>query len=98
MVPVTIRSTCRGYRVRIECSGGLDGKDMVIDFADIKMVVKPMIDALDHQNINEIVGYDNTTAEWLCNWFADQIGSRIPLSAIEVWETETCCARMEIQK
>jgi 6-pyruvoyltetrahydropterin/6-carboxytetrahydropterin synthase len=86
------------YRVRIECSGDLDDKDMVIDFADIKAVVKPMIDALDHQNINEIVGYENTTSEWLCEWFVRQIGGRIPVSAVEVWETETCCARLEVSQ
>lgn len=86
------------YRVRIECqSDSLDDKDMVIDFDDIKFVVKPIIDRLDHRNINDVVGYDNTTAEWLCRWIATQIRVQLPfLSAIEVWETETCGARLEI--
>ena len=86
------------YRVRVECqSNDLDDKDMVIDFDDIKAVVKPVIDMLDHKNINDVVGYDNTTAEWLCKWIMAQVcRSLVSLCAIEVWETETCGARLEI--
>ena len=85
------------YRVRIECQlPELDERDMVLDFDDIKVVVKPLIAMLDHKNVNDVVGYDNTTSEWLCLWFVEQIGDRIPLSAVEVWETETCCARLEM--
>lgn len=87
------------YRIRIEikCKDDeLDHRDMVLDFDDIKEVVKPLIDTLDHKNINDVVGYDNTTSEWLCLWFAKQINGRIPLSAVEVWETETCGARLEV--
>jgi 6-pyruvoyltetrahydropterin/6-carboxytetrahydropterin synthase len=85
------------YRVRIECtSETLDHRDMVVDFDDIKEVVKPLIEMLDHHNINDVVGYDNTTSEWMCNWFTQQIANRIPLSAVEVWETPTCGARLEI--
>lgn len=84
------------YRVRIECKAKLDDKDMVVDFDDIKAVVKPLIDSLDHRNINDVVGYSNTTSEWMCAWFAKSIGNRIPLSAVEVWETDTCGARLDI--
>jgi 6-pyruvoyltetrahydropterin/6-carboxytetrahydropterin synthase len=70
---------------------------MVIDFDDIKSVVKPLIDMLDHKNVNDVVCYDNTTSEWLCQWIAEKIGEHIDgLSAIEVWETETCGARLDI--
>lgn len=85
------------YRVRVECSSTpLNETDMVIDFDDIKAAVKPIIEMLDHQFINEIVGYDNTTAEWLCGWLVERIAIRLPLlSAVEVWETTTCGARCE---
>jgi 6-pyruvoyltetrahydropterin/6-carboxytetrahydropterin synthase len=85
------------YRIRIECTGNeLDHRDMVLDFDDIKEVVKPLIYMLDHKNINDVLGYENTTSEWLCQWFVIQIGSRLPLSAVEVWETETCGARVDV--
>lgn len=85
------------YRVRIECSrADLDSRDMVVDFDVIKHVVKPLTDQLDHKNINDVLGYDNTTSEWLCQWLVAQIGGLIPLSAVEVWETETCAARIEL--
>lgn len=85
------------YRIRVECSGELDGRDMVVDFDDIKAVVKPLIDKLDHKNINEVVGYDNTTSEWLCRWFIEQIKDRIPVTSVEVWETDTCGARGNVR-
>lgn len=84
------------YRVRIECQGQMDEKGMVIDFFDIKDKVKPLIESLDHRNINDVTGCNNTTSEFMCNWFKDKIGNDIPLSAIEVWETETCGARLEL--
>lgn len=84
------------YLVQIECeSSNLDEKDMVVDFDDIKSIVKPLIESLDHQYINSVVGYDNTTSEWLCHWFDKQISDSLPISAIEVWETPTCGARLE---
>lgn len=87
------------YMIRIECAADeLDERDMVLDFDDIKEVVKPLIEMLDHQNINQVVNYDNTTSEWLCNWFSEQIAGRIPLTAVEVWETPTCGARLEIKQ
>ena len=84
------------YRVRIECSGPMNGQDMVVDFDDIKFVVGPIIDSLDHRYLNEVVTYENTTSEWLAKWLVGQIGGRLPLSAVEVWETESCGARIEI--
>lgn len=85
------------YRVRVECSSTmLNAIDMVIDFDDIKAATKPIIGLLDHQFINAVVGYDNTTAEWICGWLAERLIPQLPLlSAIEVWETETCGARWE---
>lgn len=87
------------YRLRVECKGELDEKDMVVDFFDIKEVVKPLLDALDHRNLNDVVSHDNTTSEWMCQWFIKQIkrlSPELPLSAIEVWETETCGARIDL--
>ena len=85
------------YRIRIECDGPVkDDTDMVIDFHDVSVVVKPLVESLDHQFINDVVEYENTTAEWLCEWFFKKIPATLPISAIEVWETETCCARMEV--
>ena len=87
------------YRLRVECKGNLDEKDMVVDFFDIKKVVKPLVDALDHRNLNDVVGHNNTTSEWMCQWFIAQIKERMPsmpLSSVEVWETETCGARIDL--
>ena len=42
---------------------------MVIDFGDIKEVVKPLIDEhLDHYYLNEVAGLENPTSENLARW------------------------------
>lgn len=79
------------YSVRIEVSGKRDENGMVIDFHKIRDVVGPLVEKLDHSMLNDYVS--DTTAEGLCLWFFNQLGSSLPgLSKIEVRETETCGA------
>lgn len=84
------------YKVRIECEGDVNhGNDMVIDFFDIKKIVGPVIDSFDHRDLNEVINHTNPTAEVLCKYLWDSAADSLPLSAVEVWETDTCAARME---
>lgn len=46
---------------------------MVIDFKDIKRRVQPIIDRLDHQDINDILHPNNPTAENIAKWIAAEI-------------------------
>lgn len=83
------------YKVVIECSGDVNDLGVVIDFGDISKVVKPLIAELDHHHLNDVMEERNPTAERMCVWLAERIS--IPqLSAIEVWETDTCCARLSL--
>ena len=83
------------YKVVIECDGPVNELGVVIDFGDISKVVKPLIKQLDHNHLNEVIAQRNPTAELLCQWIAERM--ELPLlSAVEVWETETCCARLEV--
>jgi 6-pyruvoyltetrahydropterin/6-carboxytetrahydropterin synthase len=62
----------------------------VMDFADLKTVVKPVIARLDHYFLNDIPGLENPTSEVIAVWLWQQIKPVLPeLSSIVVKETCT---------
>lgn len=62
----------------------------VIDFGDLKAVIKPLIDRLDHAMLNDIPGLENPTAELMAVWIWNQVKPRLPqLCKIELKETPT---------
>jgi len=62
----------------------------VLDFGDLKMAVRPIIDLLDHHMLNNIPGLENPTAELLAVWIWDKIKPSLPgLIKIELKETQT---------
>ncbi len=77
------------YRLTAYFSGPLDSDlAWVKDFADIKAVVKPIVDLLDHQVLNDIDGLENPTCEVIAIWLWDRIKPKLPnLSKIELYET-----------
>lgn len=80
------------YKVVVECEGPVSSLGVVIDFGEISNAVKPLIHALDHCHLNDVMGVRNPTAENLCVWLSEKIPLQ-RLTSIEVWETDTCCAR-----
>jgi 6-pyruvoyltetrahydropterin/6-carboxytetrahydropterin synthase len=66
------------YRLLVTLDGpvGMDG--FVIDFADVKAIVEPLIKKLDHHYLNDIPGLDNPTVEVQLGWLWD----RIPLTEL----------------
>lgn len=72
---------------------------MVVDFAVIKSVWEQYLKPhLDHRDLNDSLRsvLTTTTAEyiaaWICRVFHDHA---IPVTAVELWETETSCARVD---
>jgi 6-pyruvoyltetrahydropterin/6-carboxytetrahydropterin synthase len=62
----------------------------VMDFADIKQAVKPVIARLDHYYLNDIPGLENPTSEVIARWLWREIKAVLPLlSKIVVKETCT---------
>lgn len=49
-----------------------------VDFLDISTTVKPLIDYLDHSNLNERTGYNDPTAELLAVWMITRIRQKFP--------------------
>jgi 6-pyruvoyltetrahydropterin/6-carboxytetrahydropterin synthase len=78
------------YRVTVHVEGEVDpSTGMVMDFADIKAAVAPVIERLDHYYLNEVEGLDNPTSENLALWLWCRLHAALPLSCIEVRETCT---------
>lgn len=64
----------------------------LIDFADVKKVIKPIVDQLDHYLLNEIEGLENPTSERLAIWIWEKIKPELPM-LYRVTIEETCTSR-----
>lgn len=79
------------YRVVVVVAGAPDPKrGWVIDYADIKQAVRPVIDRLDHAYLNDLDGLAQPTTEALALWMWRRIKPALAgLARLEVWETAT---------
>jgi 6-pyruvoyltetrahydropterin/6-carboxytetrahydropterin synthase len=79
------------YRLRVWLEGKPDDKlGWVMDFAELKKAVKPVLDCVDHKCLNNIEGLDNPTCELIAVWIWDQLKPLLPLmQKIELHETPT---------
>lgn len=85
------------FRVEIKVKGEIDPEmGILMDFADIKAAVKPYIDFLDHDCLNDIAERDNIpqlmnpTSENICLWLYKEIKPKLDiLHSVVVHETCT---------
>ncbi len=79
------------YRLRVYVKGEPDKHlGWIIDFKELKDLVTPIIDKLDHKLLNDVSGLENPTAENITAWLWEQIKPVLPsLSRIELKETPT---------
>lgn len=79
------------YRLRVWIEGKPDPViGWVMDFADLKKIIKPVIEKIDHTVLNNIVGLENPTCEHIAIWIWDNIKPLVPaLAKIELHETPT---------
>lgn len=92
------------YRVRVTLSGEeLDHAGLLLDFKDLKEVLRPVINYLDHQMMNELEPFTviNPSAENIAKYFFDQTNvhlsgvtsGRVRVKDVTIWETDTTTAR-----
>lgn len=92
------------YKVRITLHGKeLDQAGLLLDFKELKQVMKPVIERLDHQMINDVAPFTtlNPSAENLARYFYDETNStlknstsgRVSVKEVTIWETDTTTAR-----
>ncbi|WP_108978132.1 6-carboxytetrahydropterin synthase QueD [Leptospira ryugenii] len=80
------------FRFSVCLKGQIDSHTgWLMDFADLKSVVKPIIEKdLDHYVLNEVKGLENPTSEKLAVWLWNRLKPELPLLyKITVFETCT---------
>jgi 6-pyruvoyltetrahydropterin/6-carboxytetrahydropterin synthase len=92
------------YRVLVTLAGAeLDQAGLLLDFKILKTLLKPVVDYLDHQMINDLPPFTeiNPSAENLARYFYDQTSrqlqaltsGRVSVKDCTVFETDTSFAR-----
>lgn len=85
------------FRVSVVLRGSADNDaGVVLDYGELKRVVQPFVELLDHRYINEI-GEEtqdallcNPTSENLARWFYEKIKPELPaLDSVVLYETCT---------
>jgi 6-pyruvoyltetrahydropterin/6-carboxytetrahydropterin synthase len=77
------------YRLVVTVERALDeGSGMVIDFGELKQIVRrEVIDLVDHKCLNDLI--DNPTAELVVIWIWQRLTGALPgLVEIELFETD----------
>jgi 6-pyruvoyltetrahydropterin/6-carboxytetrahydropterin synthase len=79
------------FQVAVHVAGPVDETaGWVMDFADIKTAMEPVLARLDHYYLNEVEGLENPTSEAIARWIWNQLGPGLPgLSQVVVRETCT---------
>jgi 6-pyruvoyltetrahydropterin/6-carboxytetrahydropterin synthase len=91
------------YRVRLTLAGKeLDKAGLLLDFKDLREVMKHVIDRLDHQMINDLEPFTklNPSAENLARYFYEQTNGklrddtagRVRVKDVTIWETDETTA------
>jgi len=67
------------FRVEIHLKDKTDPRTgWVMDFSDIASTFEPILDQLDHKNLNSIPGLENPTSENLCRWIWQHLQPALP--------------------
>jgi len=91
------------YRVQIKLTGPqLDNIGLLVDFTELKRVLRGIIAVLDHQFLNDLEPFKtvNPSAENLAKYFYDETQRQLPslpagahITEVTVWETDTASAQ-----
>ena len=81
------------FRGEIAVRGRVDPTTgWLIDFADLKRTVDPIVSRLDHYVLNEVEGLENPTSERVAVWIWEHLAAKLPLLH-RITIEETCSSR-----
>lgn len=84
------------WKVCVTAAEATLNKDgMVMDFADVRMVLDTVLDKLDHKFLNEVHPFDtvNPTAENIAAYIFRQIqNAEVKVESVQVWESDNSYA------
>jgi 6-pyruvoyltetrahydropterin/6-carboxytetrahydropterin synthase len=76
------------YHLTVVVAGAVGDDGFVIDFADVKNAVNPLIKMLDHHTLNDVPGLENPSVEVQLVWLWDAIAYNLPgLTELRLRET-----------
>jgi 6-pyruvoyltetrahydropterin/6-carboxytetrahydropterin synthase len=91
------------YRVQVTLAGPqLDSIGLLVDFTELKRVVRGIIAEIDHQFLNDLEPFKtvNPSAENLAKYFYDEMHRQLTvlpagagITEVTVWETDTASAQ-----
>src|SRR5437870_640785 len=82
------------FRGEVAVRGEVDPKTgWLVDFADLKRVVDPVVARVDHYLLNEIDGLLNPTSENVAAWFWAQLAPLV-VNLHRITIEETCTSRI----
>ena len=88
------------YKVHLVVGGEeLDSTGMLIDFVEVRKLIKELVERLDHRFLNDVAPFDklNPSAENIAKYFSDELEPHVSdrglrLQAVTIWETDTTSA------
>jgi len=92
------------YKIQVTLEGqALDGAGLLVDFVELKRLMRSAIERLDHQFLNDIPPFDrlNPSAENMAKYFYDEMArglgetrfeAPVRVSQVRIWETDTSIA------
>lgn len=81
------------FHVQVAVRGPIDPHlGWVMDFADLKGAVDPLVKELDHYLLNDLEGLANPTSEILAIWIWNRLAAKLPVLH-RVTIEETCTSR-----
>jgi len=90
------------YRLRVSLEAAeLDAAGLVVDFAEVRRLLRDLVEPFDHRLLNEVPPFDalNPTAENMARYFFEELSRRLAphaprvrVAEVRVWETETVTA------
>ena len=92
------------YRVQVTVEGErLNSIGLLVDFVELKRVVRKVVDRLDHQFINDLEPFTvvNPSAENMAKYFYDEVSAGMDfgrdaaparIAQVKIWETDTSIA------
>ena len=91
------------YRVQVTLAGPqLDNIGLLVDFTELKRVLRRIIAEIDHQFLNDLEPFKtvNPSAENLAKYFYDETSRQLKtlpagagITEVTVWETDTASAQ-----
>ena len=88
------------YKIQVTFGGYCDDKGFIVDFKDIKKIMKEtVVDGADHKYLNDLMEF-NTTAENMVCYYYDLLTvalgnlykGQVTVESVKLWETPTSFA------